>query len=86
MRGAFRTDDYCSVGKLIRETEPAMRYSVYESSAFGSVRAAAVLEATSDRDALRQARDILPNGAVELREDGRIVCRFGRAGGFLLQI
>jgi hypothetical protein len=62
-----------------------MRYSVYESSPFGAVRVAAVLEATSDRDALQQARAILPEGAGELREDRRVVCRFGRAVGILLQ-
>ncbi len=62
-----------------------MRYSVYESLRFGSVRVAAELDAPSDREALKLAREILPNGAGELRESGRVVCRFGRAPGFLLQ-
>jgi hypothetical protein len=54
------------------------RYAVYESEPFGTVRVAAMLEAPSDREALKQAREILPNGAGELREGGRIVYRFGR--------
>jgi hypothetical protein len=62
-----------------------MRYSVYESSRLGSVRIAAELDAPSDREALKLAREILPNGPGELRESGRVVCRFGRSGAFLLQ-
>lgn len=63
-----------------------MRYAVYEAVPYGKVRVAAVIEATTDREALKEARKVLPNGAGELREDGRIVCRFGRAGSFLLQV
>lgn len=57
----------------------ALRFTVYEYSAFGSFRAAAEVEAESDRDALREARRIVPHGTGELRHGTRIVCRFGRA-------
>jgi hypothetical protein len=63
----------------------SMRYSVYESFAYGRLSRAAELEASSDREALKQAREILPHGPGELRESGRVVCRFGRSSGFLLQ-
>jgi hypothetical protein len=62
-----------------------MRYFVYEALPFGSVRAAGELEASSDREALKQARSMLPFGPGELRESGRVVCRFGRSGGFLFR-
>ena len=56
-----------------------VRYSVYESAAFGALRIAGEAQAITDREALKQAREILPQGAGELREGGRVVCRFGRA-------
>ena len=62
-----------------------VRYSVYESSPFGAVRVAGELDAASDRDALRQARQLLPEGPGELRQSGRVVCRFSRAGKFMLR-
>jgi hypothetical protein len=42
-------------------------------------RAAAELDAASDREALREARRIVPHGSGELRQGYRTVCRFGRA-------
>jgi hypothetical protein len=65
--------------------ETRMRYSVYETAAFGSVRVAAVVEADCDRDALKQARAMILTGAGELRQDMRIVCRYGRSAPFLLR-
>lgn len=62
-----------------------MQYDVYEYAPFGTVRVAATIEAASDREALKQARGILPGGAGELREDQRVICRFGKVAGFLLQ-
>jgi hypothetical protein len=62
-----------------------MRYLVLEAAAFGSVRIAAEIDATSDQDALKKARQALPHGPGELRQAGRVVCRFGRAMPFLLQ-
>jgi hypothetical protein len=62
-----------------------MRYRVYEASAFGCVRLAAELDAETDREALKQAREVLPHAPGELRERERVICRFGRTGGFLLQ-
>jgi hypothetical protein len=62
-----------------------MRYLVYEGSAFAAFQIAAELEASSDKEALRLAREILPSGAGELRQGRRTVCRFGRTGGFMLQ-
>jgi hypothetical protein len=62
-----------------------MRYSVYESSPFGAVRVAGELDAASDREALKQARELLPEGPGELRQSGRVVCRFSRAGKFMLR-
>jgi hypothetical protein len=56
------------------------RYAIYESSAFGSVRLAAELDAASDAEALAEARRLLPEIRGELRQGPRIVCRFGRAG------
>lgn len=73
----------CSAASRAADTQ--VRYSVYEAAAFGSVRIAGVLEADSDRDALKQAREIIPAGAGELRQDQRVVCRFGRTDSFLLQ-
>jgi hypothetical protein len=63
-----------------------MRYSVYESFPFGAVRAAGDLDAESDREALQKARDILPNGPGALRQGGRIICRFSRAGRRVAQV
>jgi hypothetical protein len=63
-----------------------MRYSVYESSPFGAVRVAGELDANSDREALQQARELLPDGPGELRQSGRIICRFSRAGRHVPQI
>ena len=57
-----------------------MRYSVYEAMPFGTVRLVGDLEASCDAEALKQARERLPGGTGELRKDGRVVCRFGRAG------
>ncbi len=54
------------------------RYCVYEATPFGTVRLAAEMEAPTDRDALKQVREILPNAPGELRQEGRVVCRFGR--------
>lgn len=62
-----------------------MRYLVYEASPFGVIRVTAQVEAASDRDALKQARQLLPDGPGELRAGARVVCRFGRAGGFMLR-
>jgi hypothetical protein len=61
------------------------RYCVYESTAFGMVRLAAEVDAACDADALRAARSILPNCQGDLRQGPRVVCRFGRAGGLMLQ-
>ena len=60
-------------------TAGARRYQVAELSALGAVRVAAEFEAASDSEALREARRLVPFGSGELRQDGRIVCRFGRA-------
>nr|WP_314444074.1 hypothetical protein [uncultured Sphingomonas sp.] len=57
----------------------AARYTVSELSAFGQVRIAAEFEAENDGEALRLARRLVPHGSGELRQDMRIVCRFGRA-------
>ncbi len=62
-----------------------MLYSVFQFSASGTVQVAAELHAATDREAMKQARQLLPEGAGELRESGRVVCRFGRSGGFLLK-
>ena len=62
-----------------------MLYSIYKSDPFGTVRIAGEVEAESDQEALKQARVILPDGAGELRQSMRVVCRFGRSSGFLLQ-
>lgn len=64
--------------------EPAVRYSVYEWSAFGAVRLVDTITATSDCDALKQARKLLPQRPGELRNGARTVCRFGTSGGFML--
>lgn len=56
-----------------------MRYHVYEATPFGAIRVAAELDATDDSDALKQARVKLPKCTGELRHNGRVVCRFGRA-------
>jgi hypothetical protein len=63
----------------------SLRYLVFEASAFGVVRQAAVIEAVSDKDAMRQARQILPNGPGELRQGNRVICRFGRSDGLMLR-
>lgn len=55
------------------------RYAIYESSAFGAVRLAAEVDATSDSQALAEARRLLPEINGELRQGPRVVCRFGRA-------
>jgi hypothetical protein len=52
---------------------------VLELSAFGSVRIAAEINAQADKEALREARRLVPYGMGELRQGMRIVCRFGRA-------
>lgn len=57
-----------------------LRYAIYESSAFGSVRLAAEVDAASDSEALAEARRLLPEVRGELRQASRVVCRFGRAG------
>jgi hypothetical protein len=62
-----------------------MRYAVYEASPFGADRLAALVEAGNDREALKQARMLLPDVPGELRAGERIVCRFGRAGSFMLR-
>ena len=62
-----------------------LRYAVFEARAFGPVRKAAELDASSDQEALKQARRILPDGPGELREKGRVVYRFGRSDGFSLK-
>ncbi len=62
-----------------------LHYLVYQATPFGAVSIAAELDAPSDSEALRQARIILPDGPGELRENGRVVCRFGRSRSFLLQ-
>jgi hypothetical protein len=67
------------------EPEGPVRYLVFEAAPFGAVRIAGELEAASDQDALKQARKTLPHGPGELRQAGRVVCRFGRAKPFLLQ-
>ena len=67
------------------EREGPVRYHVFEAAPFGSIRVAAELNASSDQDALKQARQALPHGPGELRQAGRVVCRFGRAEPFLLQ-
>ncbi len=60
-------------------TCPVLRYTVSEYSAFGLFRVVAELDAGSDREALREARRIVPHGSGELRQGYRTVCRFGRA-------
>jgi hypothetical protein len=62
-------------------TRPAtdLRYTVFELSAFGSMRIAAELDAQADDEALREARRLVPHGMGELRQGMRTVCRFGRA-------
>jgi hypothetical protein len=62
-----------------------MRYAVYEASPFGADKLAAQLEAGNDREALKRAQMLLPDVPGELRADDRIVCRFGRAGSFMLR-
>lgn len=56
-----------------------LRYAVFELSAFGSMRLAGEFESSSDAQALREARKLVPYGTGELRHGHRIVCRFGRA-------
>ena len=62
-----------------------LRYIVYEASAFGVVRQAGMLDATSDQEALKQARRVLPDRPGEVRQGNRVICRFGRANGLMLQ-
>jgi hypothetical protein len=57
----------------------ALRYTVFELSAFGSIRIAAEFHALADSEALREARRLVPHGMGELRQGLRVVCRFGRA-------
>ena len=61
-----------------------MRYSVYESHAFGTFRRAGDVEASSDREALKRAREVLPDGPGEIHKSGRVIYRFGRSATFLL--
>ena len=57
----------------------AVRYTVFELTALGSIRIASELHAPTDKEALREARRLVPHGMGELRHGGRIVCRFSRA-------
>jgi hypothetical protein len=54
-----------------------MRYSIYEAVPFRMFRCAAHVEAETDQKALREARRLLPGGRGELRQEQRVVCRFG---------
>jgi hypothetical protein len=56
-----------------------VRYTVFELSALGSIRIASEFDAQTDKEALREARRLVPHGMGELRQGGRIVCRFSRA-------
>ena len=67
-----------------RRVRRHMRYSVYESHAFGTFRRAADVEATTDREALKRAREVLPDGPGEVHKSGRVIYRFGRSATFLL--
>jgi hypothetical protein len=62
-----------------------MLYQVYESLPFGAMCVAAEIRAQDDSEALKMARILLPDGPGELRHDGRVVCRFGRAAPFMLR-
>jgi hypothetical protein len=62
-----------------------MRYSVFETLPFGAFIKAGEVDAVSDAEALKRARNILSAGAGELRQDTRIVCRFGRTEPFILR-
>jgi phosphoribosyl-AMP cyclohydrolase len=62
-----------------------VRYSVFETTASGAFTKVGELDAACDSDALKRARQLLATGAGELREDMRIVCRFGRSEPFRLQ-
>ena len=66
-------------------SERIMRYLVYEASPFGADKLAAQVEAGTDQEALKQARMLLPDAPGELRAEERLVCRFGRAGSFMLR-
>lgn len=65
--------------EVASRTTLVLRYSVFELSALGSIRLAAEFAAVSDSEALREARRAVPFGSGELRQDMRVVCRFGRA-------
>jgi hypothetical protein len=60
-------------------------YSVYDMSVSGEIRRIADVRASSYKDALREARRLLPDGPGELRTCGQVICRFGRSKPFLLQ-
>jgi hypothetical protein len=60
-------------------------YSLYDLSVSGEVRRIAEVRASTYRQALHEARRLLPDGPGELRVDGRVICRFGRAKPFMLQ-
>ena len=67
------------MSRVTERTTKRQRYTVAELSALGTVRIAAEFDAGSDSEALRKARQLVPFGSGELRQDMRIVCRFGRA-------
>jgi hypothetical protein len=54
-------------------------------SVSGEIRRIADVRASSYKDALREARRLLPDGPGELRTCGQVICRFGRSKPFLLQ-
>lgn len=60
-------------------------YSVYDMSVSGEVRRIAEVRASTYRQALQAARQLLPDGPGELRADGGVICRFGRSKPFMLQ-
>ncbi|HEY8591392.1 MAG TPA: hypothetical protein VIL42_00835 [Sphingomicrobium sp.] len=62
-----------------------MLYSVFETRACGVFAKAGDLDAATDSEALKKARRMLVSGAGELRQDMRIVCRFGRTEPFMLR-
>lgn len=60
-------------------------YAVYDMSVGGEIRRVAEVQAATYREALREARRLLPDGPGELRRGGQVICRFGRAQPFMLR-
>jgi hypothetical protein len=59
-------------------------YTIYDLSTSGEVRRIAEITAANYREALKEARRLLPHGPGEIRTNGRVVCRFGRTQPFML--